>query len=266
MREHPFMTSIAAKAKKIIIPALIITIFTIAALKPADAALLEDDNRPVPLTWSDGWFFIFGGGYTASTYLTNLNKMTSAEGGHIFTEIGYNMDNYFAIHIGSIVNIVAFDDITITHYKQEDSVLIKEEMSDLDIMSWDTLFYYGITVRIPGLNNSPLFNPYFKIFNGFAATVSWVSEIGEEDASSSFREASRFFQSGPLFGIAFGNAFYTGKNYPVWFLQLTFSVKLYMINYSVKDGDVLPEIIGKEKTQNNEHMLQLQISVGTRLF
>ncbi len=223
--------------------------------------------------WYPGSYFLLGAGPSALSAVSIDEENQSLAGIHIFTALGYWALDAVGFEIGAIVSFNYFHDVTVTSYHEaEDGTITRQKLEDFQAIMWDSSFYWGVMVRWPFTRRTNLLNLYVRFFQGYGTSVSWLIEedFDENDDDDQdtvpIDEASRFFSEGILFGFSFGNIFNAFNDKTTWFIQVSLYLKMFRQNIAIKDGGVLPEELAATENRNNHHQIQVNLTVGFRLY
>ena len=225
-------------------------------IKEWEVKQYNEDKQLLRTTWTNGWYFLTGIGFTGGFIVTNDFSERASGGGHISTAIGYNAMNAYGIEIGSLVSFNIYDGLpAVGDITTEDNY---------NVIVWDTAFYWGIRARIPQIIPSDNINPYVKLFLGYGQSVGFITDIEIEEYS--YLKEVRLHNEGPLYGFSLGNIFNTKDSSSIWFIEFTLLLQLHWDTHIVESSEELPVIVESKSTTDNKRILRGNLSIGVRLI
>ncbi len=220
----------------------------------AQAEKLQTEDSFLCTKWTDGMYFLGGFGPSAGFMFNDQESARSHGGLNLSTSVGYSVDHYYSIEIGSIVSVQYFDKVP------------GAETVGLDlghVIFWDTAFFWALRVPILKSKYSDNFAPYIRMFQGWGNGVGFIYDIHGE---YSYLNDSRTQLEGPIMGVSFGNFFNTFNEDSLWFIDVTFMLQFFWDGYVVSSTAEVPVVLEKKDLDENYHKIQLHVSCGVRFF
>jgi hypothetical protein len=190
--------------------------------------------------WKKGLHLLAGGGFNGTIYHSNFERQDQGIGLNFKTQVGYYLNNQWALEVGSTVKFDQVDDLLI----------------------WDTLFTGGFRYRFQNFPFTTSRGVYARGFYGRAPTVIFVDDAPDVYRSS---KASRIQYDGPVYGLAIGNM-YDGAKGKVWYLEYGISFQQLNRFFEITDEEDVPVTLLNEDGENKIKIYSAYVSIGILVF
>lgn len=214
-------------------------LISISCTALAEQAPPVNPNAFGPDHWTEGVHLLTGLGVNTSVFNSDSAHIVLGLGSNFKADVGYFVNDHFAVEIGSAVKFNRSDDYLI----------------------WDTLFTIGLRYRFHSL----LFdNPgtFVRLFAGESPTVIY---LGDSNNPLKAIGASRAQINGPLVGFGGGYFFKTesGMN---WFIEWDAAYQWLRFQDAIVDRNDVPIVLQSNEVGGNPKIFTLALNLGLVLF